>query len=43
MNSDNALIKLLLIVAHADEHYHENENKLKDCLIINTGGLSNVK
>ena len=28
MNSDNALIKLLLIFAHADEHYHENEKKL---------------
>lgn len=28
MNSDNALIKLLLTVAHADEHYHENEKKL---------------
>ena len=27
-NSDNALIKLLLILAHADEIYHENEEKL---------------
>ena len=27
-NSDNALIKLLLVLAHADEHYHVNEEKL---------------
>jgi len=28
LNSDDAIIKLMLILAHADENYHENEEKV---------------
>ena len=28
LNSDEAIIKLMLILAHADENYHENEEKI---------------
>ena len=30
LNSDEAIIKLMLILAHADENYHENEEKINE-------------
>jgi uncharacterized tellurite resistance protein B-like protein len=28
LNSEEAIVKLMLILAHADENYHENEEKI---------------
>tara|TARA_B110000971_G_C19561733_1_gene299072 strand:+ start:138 stop:497 length:360 start_codon:yes stop_codon:yes gene_type:complete len=43
-NSDEAIIKLMLILAHADENYHENEEKvIKDIVKKNNIKLSSYQ
>jgi|TARA_B110000971_G_C19713522_1_gene365352 uncharacterized tellurite resistance protein B-like protein len=44
LNSDEAIIKLMLILAHADENYHENEEKIiKDIVKKNNIELSSYQ
>jgi uncharacterized tellurite resistance protein B-like protein len=43
-NSDETVIKLMLILAHADEEYHENEEKvIKDIVKKNNIQISSYK